>query len=69
MLTGGVDKLILATEFSSNNNISIEKFIPWEYSSEGVKIKNNHQLDFSGNQITILINQLSTIFTKLIRKN
>ena len=69
LLTGGIDKLNLATEYLSRKKTLITKsFIPWEFSPEGKKVKNNYNLEFSGNQISIIVNQLSTIFKNMDKK-
>ena len=64
LLTGGIDKFNLAMKFKvQNGTLSKINFIPWEHSSEGEKLKEKFELDYSGNQISILVNQMSTIFT------
>ena len=60
ILTGDIDKFIVATEFDiTKSSIKDSKFIPWEDSPEGEKIKKNYKLDYSGNQIGLVLNQIS----------
>jgi len=69
LLTGDIDRFNLATEFSIvKTSWDKIKFIPWEHSPEGEKLKENFKLDFSGNQISVIINQLSTIFSNMDKK-
>ena len=69
LLTGGIDKLNLATEFATKKRSVVKnKFIPWEYTPEGKRIKDEYELDFAGNQISIIVSQLSTMFTNMDKK-
>ncbi|MDC0256030.1 MlaD family protein [Bacteriovoracales bacterium] len=66
ILTGDIDKFIVATEFDiTKSSIAESKFIPWEDSTEGVKIRQNYNLDYSGNQLGLVLNQLSRMMHKL----
>ena len=69
LLTGAIDKFNIATEYGKvNSDLGKTKFIPWEYSLEGKKLKEKYQFDYSGNQVSIIVNQLSTIFTNMDKK-
>ena len=60
LLTGEISKLVLVTEFElGKSSLQETKFIPWEDSPEGEIIRNRVKLDYSGNQIGLILNQIS----------
>jgi ABC-type transporter Mla subunit MlaD len=69
LLTGDINKLNLVTEFqSAKSSLKEINFIPWEDSPEGEKIRNSVKLDYSGNQIGLILNQISKMVSK-VNKN